>query len=140
MIARLIVVQVIAVLVLAALLWVALPAIGQEIPPTTTVVPHSHKDPAGEFYATWQQPDIRDSNGERHRSCCNQMDCEPVQIIRRGDKLYIWNHSQRPNEYVEVPRSKWEHVHRDQRFSPDGQNHGCVNHTGALCLVLGEGT
>ena len=157
MISRIVVLQVIAAIALAAFIWLWLAtaqSIGQEagrlvsdgrsgqlvysMQPKPT--PHTHDGGVGEFYQTWRKPNERDFTGKRITTCCNTMDCEAPEIITRAGQLYVRNHKMMPGRDVLLPDKLMEHNQPDPRESPDGRTHVCANHTGVLCVVLGSGT
>ena len=106
-------------------------------------VKHDHDalGAAGKFYSGWNRPNIRNDDGTRRVSCCSEMDCEAVTVVRRGGKWFAVNHKSAPGEEIEIPAELLEHLQSDPRESPDGMSHVCINMytKEPLCAVLGGG-
>jgi len=98
---------------------------------------HHHEgitDPAVDrFYSTWLRP-----NGSYPRvlSCCNQLDCYPVEAQFRGGH-WFFRHRETQTWKI-VPDGLVEHEQADSRESPDGRNHVCADPDGHVyCFTVG---
>lgn len=104
---------------------------------------HPPKDQAlhETFYSTWLRPDIR-VGVDRTASCCNDKDCYPTLFKKVGGTWFAQRREDR--EWIAVPAAIIEQNQPDERESPDGQSHVCMQppnmQNKVFCATLGTGT
>lgn len=91
-------------------------------------------DPAVDyFYSTWLRPN---NGAPRFYSCCNRVDCYPVEAQFRGGH-WFYKHRETQTWKI-VPDGLVEHEQADPRESPDGRNHICASpHGHVYCFTVG---
>lgn len=83
------------------------------------------------FYSDWHRMP------SRAFSCCSQVDCHEVDVMRKDRRWYFFDKEQ--GLWREIPEEVIEHNAADPRESPDGRNHVCYNSGYVFCAVLGSG-
>jgi hypothetical protein len=112
--------------------------IGQHVAHAQEVQPgHTHDGEVGAFYQSWYLPNHRDLQGYRKGSCCNNIDCHPVNQIKQvGEKWFFFDIP--TNQWVLIPATLLEDNQPDPRDSPDGQWHVCNQGSTVFCAVRGS--
>lgn len=94
-----------------------------------------------QFYTNWNRPDMRDQEtGDRKHSCCNNLDCAPVDRIEYRADGTVWALRTKDQQWVKIPEAKIESNQIDPRESPDGRSHMCSSGSMVFCFVLGSAT
>lgn len=101
--------------------------------------------PAHDIYSNWGLPDVRNAQGKRYQSCCNNQDCAP------RPSRFISGHTREETGYwevqfegrwVRVPDAKVETAYPDAWEPGDKQSHACIrrymNSVIVLCFRPGE--
>lgn len=93
------------------------------------------------FYSNWLRPDknLRNTEGDRQHSCCNNQDCAPVDAVEHKSDGTIWMLRHADQRWIKVDPDKLEHSYPDSRQSPDIRAHMCSKGVTVYCAVLGGG-
>lgn len=83
----------------------------------------------GQFYETWQRPDMPSS------SCCSKADCDIAVDVKQIAGQW-WARKKSGGPMTSIPAEKIE----QRRDSPDGQSHLCAIGTTVFCFLPGGGT
>lgn len=105
--------------------------------PVDAQVLHHHEGMTPEvdqFYSYWLRPNL---GRPRNSSCCNRLDCYPVEAQMRGGH-WFFKHRE-TQQWKIVPDGLVEHEQADPKESPDGRNHVCASPYGHVyCFVVGS--